>query len=175
MEQWDVYNKKKELTKKTAIRGQTKLQPGEFHKVVKFVVIRPDGKLLLTQRADFKEYGLYWECGGGSVKIAETSFEGAKREAEEEVGFKVDDNKAFILESHTYKDCFVDIWVFPQDVKKEEIRFPDGESIASKWVTMEEFDQMHKDGTYSPADVISKDIYNSAIKQISYLYPDYLK
>ncbi len=31
MEEWDIYNKKRELTRKTAIRDVTKLEPGEFH------------------------------------------------------------------------------------------------------------------------------------------------
>ena len=91
------------------------------------------------------------------------------------MGFNVDKDRAFILESYAYVDCFVDIWVFPQDVKQEEIRFPDGESVDSKWVDLEEFDAMHKNGTYSPADVMNKQVYDSAIRQIKYLYPDYLK
>ena len=175
MEEWDVYNRRRELTKKTAIRDKTQLQPGEFHVVCKFAVINPEGKVLLTQRAEHKQFGLYWECGGGSIKKGEKSLEGTIREAEEEVGFTPDKEKAFLLESQTYRECFVDIWVFPQDVKDNEITFPDGESIASKWVTIDEFEQMKKNNTYSPVDIFSRRLYDEAIKMINLMYPDYLK
>jgi len=175
MEEWDIYNKQRQMINKTAIRDVTELAPGEFHLIVKFIAINPKGEVLLTQRAEYKPYGLYWECGGGSIKKGETSLEGVSREAEEEVGFKVDQDRAFLLESKLYKRCIGDIWVFPQDIKNEEITFPDGESINSKWVTIDDIYKMKGDKTFSPVDPLDREMYDEAINMIQVLYPDYLK
>ena len=79
MELWDVYDKNRNKTGKTHVRG-VPMAEGEYHIVTDIWTINLEGKLLLTQRHPDKTFGLWWECTGGSAKVGESSLESVLRE-----------------------------------------------------------------------------------------------
>ncbi|GKS70203.1 8-oxo-dGTP diphosphatase [Nitrosomonas sp. PY1] len=57
--------------------------------VVAAVIMRPDGKFLLTRRPGGKLYSGYWEFPGGKVETGETLIQSMERELWEELGIQV--------------------------------------------------------------------------------------
>ena len=50
MELWDIYDENKERTGRTMKHNDWNMKPGEFHLTVLGVLMRPDGKYLITRR-----------------------------------------------------------------------------------------------------------------------------
>lgn len=59
---------------------------GDRLQVVVGVIIREDGRMLLVQRPEGKDFAFCWECPGGKVEPGETFVEALRRELAEEVG-----------------------------------------------------------------------------------------
>ena len=59
---------------------------------------------------------------------------------------------------------FKDFWLFKTNVKPEELTFPDGESIAAKWVTIDEMMQMQENGEW--VGRITKGDYELALEKL---------
>ena len=57
MELWDIYDENKERTGATMKHNDWNMKPGEFHLTVLGVLMRPDGKYLITRRRMDKEWG----------------------------------------------------------------------------------------------------------------------
>ena len=107
-----------------------------------------------------------WECNGGSVLKGETSLEGILREIKEELGIEFTKKEAIFLKE-IRKDSipadFKDMWLFKKDVKEEEITFPDGEAIESKWVTIEEFIELIDQKQVIPTNDFGIEEYEKAL------------
>lgn len=56
MELWDIYDKNKQPTGRTMKKNDWHLQDGEYHLTVLGVIMRPDGKFLITQRVMTKAW-----------------------------------------------------------------------------------------------------------------------
>lgn len=56
MELWDIYDENKERTGRTMKHNDWNMKPGEFHLTVLGVLMRPDGKYLITRRRMDKEW-----------------------------------------------------------------------------------------------------------------------
>ena len=56
MELWDIYDENKERTGATMKHNDWNMKPGEFHLTVLGVLMRPDGKYLITRRRMDKEW-----------------------------------------------------------------------------------------------------------------------
>lgn len=168
-ELWDIYDKNRNKTGKTAIRGVDKLKEGEYHIVVTAVILNSKNEILLTQRAEFKTYPLMWECNGGSILAGETSLQGVIREVKEEVGVEFKEEDAVFLKS-LERSCvppdFKDVWIFRKDVKDEEITLPDEEAFNFKWVSIDEFDEMLKNGEIAPSEEFRRKDWEKAITLI---------
>ena len=54
MELWDIYDENKERTGATMKHNDWNMKPGEFHLTVLGVLMRPDGKYLITRRRMYK-------------------------------------------------------------------------------------------------------------------------
>ena len=53
------------------------------------VLVRPDGRFLLTSRPPGKVYAGYWEFPGGKLEAGETVEEALRRELQEEIGITI--------------------------------------------------------------------------------------
>ena len=84
MELWDIYDENKERTGRTMKHNDWNMKPGEFHLTVLGVLMRPDGKYLITRRRMDKEWAAgWWEVPGGGVRAGEDSKDAVIREIKE--------------------------------------------------------------------------------------------
>lgn len=142
MELWDAYDIDfKKLD--GAIERDRPIPAGWYHLVVEVLTLTPDGKMLLTRRDPRKTYPLKWEITGGSALQGEDALSAAVRELHEETGLVVgkDDLKpvaAFPMLGNTHFRTFVCV----REVRSEDIRLQDGETVDWKLVTPEVFTEM---------------------------------
>ena len=169
MELWDIYDVNRKYTGKVIDRhSNEKLREGEYHLVVEAIIINSSGKILLNKRSDFKrKYPNMWECTGGSCIKGESSLNAILRELKEELGVIFNETDAIFyktLRDDKAKD-FKDIWLFRKDLETKNLSYTDGEVTDSKWVTIEEFEKMVKNGEIIPTIDFSKEDYKKCIKQ----------
>lgn len=165
-ELWDIYDKNKNKTGKTAERGNYQFKEGEYHIVVTGIIMNSKNEILITKRAAHKKFGLMWECNGGSILAGETSLQGVIRELEEELGIKFTPTEAIFLKEirrDKVPPDFKDLWLFRKDIEIKDITFPDKESTAAKWVTIEEFMEMCNKKEIVPTIDFGIEEYNKAL------------
>lgn len=100
-------------------------------------VIEKDGKFLLVQEAQEKCRGK-WNIPAGHLDPNETVFEGAKREAFEECGCKVEITGVLQIGNRIMED---DSWVsviFSTKLLEDNIKFDKNEILDVKWFSYEE-------------------------------------
>lgn len=71
------------------------------------VLIREDGKMLLSSRPEGKPYAGYWEFPGGKLEAGETVHEALVRELSEELGITVLDSTPWFVTEHRYEHAHV--------------------------------------------------------------------
>ena len=59
-QEWDIYDKNKQLTGRTMIRNDWNMKEDEFHLTVLGIIKRSDGKYLITKRREDKGWGAGW-------------------------------------------------------------------------------------------------------------------
>ena len=165
-ELWDIYDENRKKTGKLAEREVTKLEFGkEFHIVVQGIILNSKNEILISQRAPHKNLGLQWECNGGSILAGETSLEGIIRELKEELGLEFSKREAIFLKEIRGRRFpnFKDLWLFRRDIDIKDIKFNDGEAIAAKWVSIDEFIEMYNNGEIIETVDFGLEEYNKAI------------
>lgn len=146
-ERIDIYDENKNKTGKVKIRYKDTLEPGEFIIGVQAVILNSQKQILISQRSELKEKApLKWECNGGALLSGEDAVDGIVREIYEELGIKLDKDKAIYLKTAKNAHRFKEIYLFEKDVSIDDIKFADGEVIAAKWVNIEEFIRMFNSG-----------------------------
>lgn len=164
---WDIYDTNRNKTGKTAERGVYKLKEGEYHVIVNAIIMNSKNEILISQRAEFKEFPLMWECNGGSILKGETSLEGVLREVKEELGLEFKPEDAIYLKEvrrDRLPPDFKDLWLFRKDVDLKDVTFPDGEAVAAKWVSIEEFIKMYENKEIVPTVDFGIEEYNMALE-----------
>jgi mutator protein MutT len=139
MEYWDIYNKNRELTGRTVVRGD-KIFPGDFHLVVFAIIINSKGECLISKRTPNKTFPNMWEITGGAAISGDTSKEAVLREIKEELGIDMPEESGevvaqFINESNL--PYFGDVWRFEYDIAIEKIKCQPEEVSEAKWVSKE--------------------------------------
>lgn len=138
MELWDIYDKDRNHTGKTIVRGE-KLKDGEYHLVIHAWIMNSEGKLLIQKRADkVQVWPNMWAMTGGSAVKGENSYETCVREVGEELGINPDMKKAKMIFTKLRQDKITDVWVIKQDFLIEECSLQKEEVSAAKWVSKEE-------------------------------------
>ncbi|RRJ85654.1 NUDIX hydrolase [Gulosibacter macacae] len=90
-ERWEVLDADGAPLGRIMLRGVNRFEPGEYHLVVGTCVQRPDGRILVTQRAPQKlTHPNMWEFPAGSALAGESGEVAAARELGEEAGIVVD-------------------------------------------------------------------------------------
>ena len=85
MELWDIYDENKQRTGRTMQRNDWNMKEGDYHLTVLGVIMRPDGKFLITQRVMTKSWAPgWWEVSGGAAVAGEDSKDAVLREVKEE-------------------------------------------------------------------------------------------
>lgn len=166
-ELWDIYDKNRNKTGRTAERDVYKLKVGEYHIIVNAVIMNSKKEILISKRAAHKKNGLLWELSGGSILAGETSIEGMIREVREELGLEFQKEDAVLLKEirrDKIPPDFKDLWLFKKDVKITDITFPDGEAIDAKWVTIDEFVEMFNNKEIIPHVDFGIEEYKKALE-----------
>ena len=169
-ELWDIYDENRNKTGRLAERNVYKFKENEYHIVVTGIIINDKNEILISKRAPFKKFGNMWECNGGSILAGETSKEGILRELKEELGIEFREEEAiFLREVKRDKKCpdFKDLWLFRKNIEIKDLKFPDGETIDAKWVTIDEFLEMCKNQEIVPTIDFGLAEYEKAISMLN--------
>jgi mutator protein MutT len=150
MEYWDLYDKDRKKLNKIHLRGE-KMNLGEYYIVVSGWIINDENKILLTQRHPQKTFPLTWECSKGALIAGEDSFSGVLREVEEEIGIKLEKYNGKLIDTYIGNDFIKDVYLFTKNVNIEETKLQADEVINIKWVTINEFNEMAKEGKIGPS------------------------
>jgi isopentenyldiphosphate isomerase len=153
MEYWDLYDKDRKKLNKIHPRGE-KINSGEYYIVVSGWIINDESKILLTQRHPKKTFPLTWECSKGAVKSGENSWDGVLREVEEEIGIKLNKETGELVDTYIGNDFIKDVYLFKENIDIEKTKLQNNEVIKIKWVTINEFNEMEKNGEISPTAIM---------------------
>ncbi len=149
MELWDIYDKDRRLTGRTAVRDVTPLAEGEYHLVVHVCVFSPDGKMLIQRRAleRMSAPGLWDVTAGGSALAGEDALQAAMRELNEEMGLSLELPPPALT---IHFSCgFDDVFLVRADpalnltLQKEEV-------CDAKWADKEEVLALLEEGKFVP-------------------------
>lgn len=163
MEMWDIYDADKKRTGRLMKRNDWCLKEGEYHLTVLGVIMRNDGKFLITQRVMTKAWAPgWWEVSGGAAQAGEDSLEAVKREVLEETGIDVSDAQggyAFTYKRENIKEgdnYFVDVYKFIKDITAEDIHIQKEEALDYKFATKEEIEEIAAKGEFLHYDSIKQ-------------------
>lgn len=162
MELVDLYNSKRENLHKTWER-KSEVEPpkGEYKLNVHTWLLNNKNELLIQKRgATLKRYPNKWNFTGGAVDTNEDSYDGAKREVQEELGIDVDNLELLI--SFRREHDFVDVWIGRTDVELEDLILSEREVQEVKWVSLDELEELMKNGDFVP----SLKLYFSLLKNL---------
>lgn len=155
MEFWDIYDAKKQRTGRTMKRNDWCLKDGEYHLTVLGVVVRPDGKFLITKRVMTKTWAPgWWEVSGGAVMAGEDSEDAVRREVLEETGLDVSGCDGGYL--FTYKrenpgegdNYFVDVYRFVMDFDEKDVKAQEEETDGFMLATTQQIEEFAKQGIF---------------------------
>lgn len=168
-EYWDIYDENKQKTGRTMRRNDWNMKPGEFHLTVLGVVQRPDGRFLITKRAEDKSWAPgHWEVSGGGVMAGEESFDAVCREVMEETGLDVRKGEGGYQFTYSRvnpdeKDnYFVDIYRFCLDFEEKDVRLQEKETNGFALATKEEIKELGEKGIFLHYDSI-KQVFEAPI------------
>lgn len=134
MEYWDIYDKNKQRTGRIMKRNDWCLADDEYHLTVLGVIVRPDGKFLITKRVMTKSWAPgWWEVSGGGVRAGESSRDAVIREVKEETGLDVSNaDGGYLFDYHRENpgegdNYFVDVYRFQMDFDESDLNFEEVE------------------------------------------------
>lgn len=157
MEYWDVYDENKIKKNKSVIRGEESygnntLDKDEFHLVVHICIFNTKGQMLIQKRQSFKNtLANMWDLSvGGSVQRGESAKEAAIREVREEIGYKVDLDKAREHFCINFDKGFDNYYLLIEDLDIEKLTLQYEEVQSVKWATREEIHKLIEMGEFVP-------------------------
>ena len=163
MEYWDIYDSNKQKTGRKMKRNDWILKDGEYHLTVLGVIMRPDGKFLITQRVMTKAWAPgWWEVSGGAAMAGEESEEAVMREIKEETGLDVKGAKGGYMFSYHRENpgegdnYFVDIYRYEMDFDESDLKLQEAETLGYKLATPEEIKALADEGIFLHYDSIKK-------------------
>ena len=163
MELWDIYDSNKQRTGRTMKRNDWCLKDGEYHLTVLGVVVRPDGKFLITQRVMTKAWAPgWWEVSGGAAQAGEDSQDAGKREILEETGLDVTGCEGGYLFTYHRENpgkgdnYFVDVYRFIKDFDEKEVKPQEEETLGFQLATAQEIKAIADQGIFLHYDSIKQ-------------------
>jgi len=155
MELWDIYDKNKQRTGRTMKRNDWQLKDGEYHLTVLGVVMRTDGKFLITKRVKTKAWAPgAWEVSGGAAMAGEESEEAVKREILEETGLDITGWEGGYLFSYQRENpgegdnYFVDVYRYCGDFNEQDLHLQEEETDGYMFATAEQIRDFGEEGIF---------------------------
>lgn len=163
MEYWDIYDSNKQKTGRTMKKNDWILKDGEYHLSVLGVVMKPDGRYLITQRVMTKAWAPgWWEVSGGAAMAGEDSKEAVIREVKEETGLDVSACEGgYVFSYHRENpgegdNYFVDIYKFIMDFDESDVNIQKEEALDFKLATHDEIKELANQGIFLHYDSIKQ-------------------
>lgn len=163
MEYWDIYDSNKQRTGRTMKRNDWCLKEGEYHLTVLGVIMRPDGRYLITQRVMTKAWAPgWWEVSGGAAMAGEDSKDAVMREIKEETGLDVSNaDGGYVFSYHRENpdegdNYFVDIYRFVMDFDESDICLQQGETLGYRLASANEIKALADEGIFLHYDSIKR-------------------
>ena len=163
MELWDIYDKNKQRTGRTMKRNDWCLKDDEYHLSVLGVIVRPDGKFLITKRVMTKQWAPgWWEVSGGAVMAGEESEDAVKREILEETGLDVRGCEGGYQFSYHRENpgkgdnYFVDIYRFVMDFDEKDVKIQEEETSDFMIADLAQIEAFAKEGIFLHYDSIKQ-------------------
>ncbi len=151
MELVDLYNEDRVPLGRTAERSGPK-NPGELRLVVHVCVFDSQGRLLIQQRAKKKYvWPELWDVSiGGGVDAGETSRQGAEREFQEELGYRLDLTGVRPSVTVNFSEGFDDFYIVRRDLDLSCLTLQREEVAGVRWASLTEVLAMHASGAFIP-------------------------
>ena len=163
MELWDIYDSNKKRTGRTMKRNDWQLKDGEYHLTVLGIVVRSDGKFLITKRVMTKAWASgWWEVSGGAAQAGEDSKDAVIREVREETGLDVSNAEGGFLFSYKRDNpgegdnYFVDVYRFKKDFDEADINLQTEETAGYMLATAEEIKEIADQGIFLHYDSVKE-------------------
>lgn len=140
MEHWDAYDRNGNKLSFDLVRGMP-IPANVYHLLCDTVVIHQDGTYLLMQR-DYRAKtwaGMYQVGAGGHAIKGETPVECAIRELREETGILCSELKELYISIVDDEQAIFYGYLCVTNCEKNSVRLQEGETIAYKWVSKDEF------------------------------------
>ena len=94
------------------------------------VLIRADGRFLLTSRPHGKAYAGYWEFPGGKLEASETVLQALRRELHEELGIDVTAAQLWRVDEFDYPHALVRLNFCKVTAWSGELQMREGQQMA---------------------------------------------
>ena len=163
MEYWDIYDAEKKRTGRLMKRNDWCLKDGEYHLSVLGVVVRPDGRYLITKRVMTKAWAPgWWEVSGGAAQAGEESYDAVLREVREETGLDVSGAEGgYVFTYHRENpgegdNYFVAVYRFVLDFTEEDLKLQTEETDGYRLATVEEIKELAEQGIFLHYDSIQR-------------------
>ena len=167
-EYWDILDSNRQKTGRLIQRGK-ELADGDFHLVVHVWIRTSENRYIISKRKkDRPTFPGLWECTGGSAVAGDDSLKTALKETKEELGIDLDPKNGRIIHQYEgtnkFSPNFVDVWLFEQEVRMEEIRCQETEVEEARIVSKEEILEMMKKKEFvSIFDVYLPKVFESRV------------
>lgn len=163
MEMWDIYDNRKQRTGRTMKRNDWHLKEGEYHLTVLGVIMRPDGKFLITKRVMTKAWAPgWWEVSGGAVMAGEESLDAVIREVYEETGLDVSGcQDSYLFTYHRENpgegdNYFVDVYRFVLDFQESDVHLQEEEATGFMLAERAQIEALARQGIFLHYDSIKQ-------------------
>ena len=166
MEILDLYDNKKNKMGKTLIRESGEPLDGEFKLSIHLWIINSNGEFLIQKRSSSRKANPNkWAFTGGAVDSGEESYQGAIREAKEEMGINLDSNDVEFLLGFKREHDFVDVFIAKSDTDIKDVKMQESEVSESKWVNLVELDEIIRNGEFVPAINLYYDLFKKLLEK----------
>lgn len=144
MEKRDLYDKNRNLTGETILKGE-QIPKDRYIVVVLVFIQNSEGKFLIQKRSEAKN-GKY-ATTGGHPKTGETSIEGILTEVEEEIGVKMNpkDLKLYFSGRSEDERVFWDDYYIKMDIQNlNDLKLQEAEVDSVEWLSENEIVNLMK-------------------------------
>ncbi|MCM1327842.1 MAG: NUDIX domain-containing protein [Ruminococcus sp.] len=151
MELFDIYDKERNKTGRTAERGKP-VQNGDFRMVVHICIFNGDGRMLIQRRQPFKHgWSGMWDLSvGGSAVAGDTSLTAAVREVGEELGLKLAPEELRRVLTVQTEHVFDDIYTVRRDLDVQKLTLQETEVAEVRWADISQIKEMIRSGVFIP-------------------------
>lgn len=148
MEILDIYDKDRRRTGKTYPRNE-EIPQGGLRLIIHILIFNDKGELLIQQRAAHKKMGGLWDIScGGACQAGEDSFEGARRELNEELGIDFDFSSIRPILTANFAQGFDDFYILRKNIGIDELKLQKEEVKAVSWASRKEVFDLFSKGKF---------------------------